>query len=170
MITARFASRFWTSIEALTAGQEAIGVFVHLVFYACEFGMLDGRMDALPISRRDRPNRRALAALVRGGLIREEGRTIVLLGRDDLWSFFNPKPISPAERRQLMGEVAARDGAACAYCGTTERLTLDHVIPRSRGDSNKAKNLVIACGRCNTSKSDRTPQEWRNGSAGEALS
>ena len=37
----------------------------------------------------------------------------------------------------------------------------DHVIPRSRGGSDNAENLVLSCNGCNSSKGARTPEEWR---------
>ena len=55
--------------------------------------------------------------------------------------------------------VFERDGHACRYCGSLERLTIDHVIPRSRGGSDDAGNLVVACKSCNSRKKDRTPDE-----------
>lgn len=58
--------------------------------------------------------------------------------------------------------VFARDGHACQYCGaegTTRRLTMDHVLPRSRGGSTSWENLVTACEPCNRRKGNRTPHE-----------
>lgn len=55
--------------------------------------------------------------------------------------------------------IYKRDGHACVYCGGTERLTLDHVEPRSRGGRDSWDNLVTACQRCNTEKGDRNPHE-----------
>ena len=55
--------------------------------------------------------------------------------------------------------IFKRDGHQCVYCGTREHLTLDHVIPRSRGGRDSWHNLVTACQRCNTEKGDRTPEE-----------
>lgn len=57
--------------------------------------------------------------------------------------------------------VIERDGYACVYCGATGELTLDHVIPQSRGGSDTPENLVLACKSCNCSKGARTPNEWR---------
>ncbi len=56
-------------------------------------------------------------------------------------------------------EVLKRDRHACQYCGATRNLTLDHVLPRSRGGGNTWENLVTACEPCNTRKGNRTPQE-----------
>ena len=41
----------------------------------------------------------------------------------------------------------------CYYCGITDKLTIDHVIPRSKGGTNKRINKVLACAVCNTLKS-----------------
>lgn len=58
--------------------------------------------------------------------------------------------------------VYQRDDHSCVYCGCTDRLSLDHLFPLSRGGSNNLPNLVTACLPCNISKGDRTPEEWRN--------
>ena len=55
--------------------------------------------------------------------------------------------------------VLRRDGHRCQYCGSAERLTLDHVLPRSRGGKDAWENLVAACTPCNNKKSNRTPEE-----------
>lgn len=55
---------------------------------------------------------------------------------------------------------------ACAYCGTSDvALTMDHVIPLSRGGRHSVSNIVPACLRCNSSKGSRTPEEWNGTSA-----
>jgi hypothetical protein len=55
--------------------------------------------------------------------------------------------------------VYSRDGHACLYCGSTERLCLDHIVPVSRGGSCTMVNLATSCKRCNSGKSGRTPKE-----------
>ena len=55
--------------------------------------------------------------------------------------------------------VLRRDGHACVYCGASERLTIDHVFPKSRGGTDAWENLVAACTRCNNAKGNRTPEE-----------
>jgi 5-methylcytosine-specific restriction endonuclease McrA len=62
----------------------------------------------------------------------------------------------PAPSRR---EVFRRDSHICQYCGNPKRLTLDHVMPRSRGGRDTWDNLVAACESCNTRKGNRTPQE-----------
>jgi len=56
--------------------------------------------------------------------------------------------------------ILHRDSHACQYCGYTgEELTLDHVVPRSRGGGEFWENMVTACVRCNIKKGNRTPKE-----------
>jgi 5-methylcytosine-specific restriction endonuclease McrA len=53
----------------------------------------------------------------------------------------------------------ARDGHRCVYCGATAKLTLDHVLPRSRGGDSIWENVVTSCAPCNLRKGNRTPEE-----------
>ncbi len=56
--------------------------------------------------------------------------------------------------------VLARDSWTCQYCGTQRSgLTVDHVIPRSRGGSSAWDNIVAACAPCNRRKGNRLPTE-----------
>ncbi|MBM3176696.1 MAG: HNH endonuclease [Bacteroidetes bacterium] len=55
--------------------------------------------------------------------------------------------------------IFKRDNYECQYCGTRKDLTLDHVVPSSRGGAHAWTNLVTACKKCNTSKGDFTPDE-----------
>lgn len=60
--------------------------------------------------------------------------------------------------------VFARDGNQCQYCGRgfpTSELSLDHVVPRSRGGITSWENIVCACVACNVRKGGRTPHEAR---------
>lgn len=51
--------------------------------------------------------------------------------------------------------IYKRDGHQCQYCGSTRSLTIDHIIPKSRGGGDTWLNLVVACNKCNTKKGDR---------------
>lgn len=55
--------------------------------------------------------------------------------------------------------VIKRDGNTCQYCGSTQDLTIDHIVPRSRGGKDTWENLVTACNHCNHKKGNRTPRE-----------
>ncbi|MHC4956535.1 MAG: HNH endonuclease [Planctomycetota bacterium] len=55
-----------------------------------------------------------------------------------------------------------RDRFTCQYCGErpgTEELTIDHVVPRSRGGRSTWQNCVLACVDCNKRKANRLPAE-----------
>ena len=55
--------------------------------------------------------------------------------------------------------ILRRDRFRCQYCGSREKLTVDHVLPKSRGGRDKWENLVAACTPCNNRKGNRTPEE-----------
>jgi 5-methylcytosine-specific restriction endonuclease McrA len=58
--------------------------------------------------------------------------------------------------------VLRRDGHRCQYCGRSDiPLTVDHVVPISRGGEDAWENLICACVKCNNVKGDRTPDEAR---------
>jgi 5-methylcytosine-specific restriction endonuclease McrA len=64
------------------------------------------------------------------------------------------------KRRISRRALFARDGWKCVYCGTASgRLTLDHVVPRSRGGDSVWENVVTACSPCNLRKGDRLLDE-----------
>jgi 5-methylcytosine-specific restriction endonuclease McrA len=52
-----------------------------------------------------------------------------------------------------------RDNNECAYCGSKKELTIDHIIPKSRGGKNSWSNLITCCLPCNLKKGDKTPDE-----------
>jgi 5-methylcytosine-specific restriction endonuclease McrA len=56
-------------------------------------------------------------------------------------------------------EYVHQDGFTCAYCGSKEDLTFDHVVPRSRGGKTTWENIVTACSPCNLKKGGRSLKE-----------
>lgn len=65
-----------------------------------------------------------------------------------------PRHVAPFTRRNLY----RRDGHTCQYCGrqeSSERLSIDHINPKSRGGLTSWENCVLACVRCNAGKADR---------------
>lgn len=76
-----------------------------------------------------------------------------------------------ALERNASGEATAQQIAArfayygnrCIMCGTTDKLTVDHLIPLSRGGANWPSNMAPMCHRCNCQKGSRTIQEFRDG-------
>lgn len=94
---------------------------------------------------------------------------ILLEGEDFIYfagceEYIEPAPKDPLKRSRgylkHRDSVFDRDGNQCVYCGSTENLTLDHVIPISKGGSDDQDNLVCCCKRCNSSKNDKLLSEW----------
>ena len=65
----------------------------------------------------------------------------------------------PLTRRNVL----KRDRNTCVYCGSRQDLTLDHIIPLSKGGENSWENVVTACRRCNGRKGNRTLEQmgWK---------
>lgn len=72
---------------------------------------------------------------------------LTMAGTERVWR------VPPVNRRELL----RRDHHTCQYCGSTKQLTIDHVMPLSKGGKHAWDNVVAACERCNQRKGDRTP-------------
>src|SRR3978361_1010177 len=68
-------------------------------------------------------------------------------------------PRDPHRRKITRRAVFARDGWECQYCGARTALTVDHVIPRSKGGGSDWENIVASCAPCNRRKGDLTPAQ-----------
>jgi 5-methylcytosine-specific restriction endonuclease McrA len=69
-------------------------------------------------------------------------------------------PRDAHSRKITRRAVFARDGWSCQYCGTSHgNLTVDHVIPRSKGGNSSWENIVTCCAPCNRRKGDRLPKQ-----------
>ena len=55
--------------------------------------------------------------------------------------------------------VYIRDKYTCQYCGAQSKLSIDHVMPKTRGGKNNFENCVACCIPCNIYKDKRTPRE-----------
>ena len=64
--------------------------------------------------------------------------------------------VRPTRKKRVFNER----GAKCAHCGTEENLTIDHIIPRSKGGTNKIENLQVLCKKCNLKKADKMPNQF----------
>ncbi len=69
----------------------------------------------------------------------------------------------PRQNRSMSRKgILLRDSCTCQYCRSKfapKELTMDHVLPRSRGGESTWENLVACCFPCNNKKGNRTPQE-----------
>jgi 5-methylcytosine-specific restriction endonuclease McrA len=68
-------------------------------------------------------------------------------------------PRDAHSRKITRRAIFARDSWTCQYCGSARgSLTVDHVIPRSKGGSSRWDNIVTCCAPCNRRKGDRLPK------------
>ena len=74
---------------------------------------------------------------------------------------FNLKTTSSSEARRLWRrKIKQRWDYECAYCGSDKDLTIDHIVPRSKGGNDFTKNVVCCCHDCNQSKSHTPWEDW----------
>ncbi|MFU8843696.1 MAG: HNH endonuclease, partial [Bacteroidales bacterium] len=59
-------------------------------------------------------------------------------------------------------KIKLQTGQVCNYCGSADRLALDHIFPKKYGGQDNADNLVFACWTCNSSKGKKDLMEWMN--------
>ena len=74
---------------------------------------------------------------------------------------FNLYTTSSAEANRLWRrKIKERWDYECAYCGSEDNLTIDHVVPRSKGGHNTVENMVCCCDSCNQDKAHTPWEEW----------
>lgn len=70
------------------------------------------------------------------------------------------KQLNKSAYSKLRFTILERDNFTCQYCGRTPqdgvKLHIDHIIPKSKGGSDKKDNLITACEECNLSKSNKS--------------
>ena len=55
--------------------------------------------------------------------------------------------------------IHVRDNFTCQYCGHVKEISIDHILPVSRGGKSTWENTVTACQKCNSKKGNKTPEE-----------
>lgn len=102
-----------------------------------------------------------------------------ILERNKAWRIANPdaaNALAQNRRAKVKGnggkfsskelkEMRAAQNGVCAYCQRQydpDALTMDHIIPISRGGRHEAPNICLACPRCNFSKHNKMLEEWTN--------
>jgi hypothetical protein len=74
---------------------------------------------------------------------------------------YNLETSSPSEAKKLWKKsIKEKWGHKCAYCKSEEKLTIDHIIPQSKGGKDLLFNMVCACAKCNFSKSQENWEIW----------
>lgn len=146
----RLESSFHQSPLVLSLSNRALALYAAALMWSAHHGT-SGQVRYLsavrPLSS-PRALRLAAQELVRAGLFVEQGQG---------WQISDFDRRVVVRRRQLRPEVRARVLASgmCARCGSTDDLTVDHVVPVSRGGSDDIDNLRALCLRCNSSKGAR---------------
>ena len=112
--------------------------------------------------------RRAVVLVLKGVALAEESSSTWL--HSSRFSMPTPSVIRlreyihiPFERKSLSRKnILLRDHNTCQYCArifAPQELTLDHIVPRSRGGDSSWDNLVASCRTCNNRKGDRSPED-----------
>jgi hypothetical protein len=74
---------------------------------------------------------------------------------------FNLEATSSSVAKKLWRQsIKEKWNHECCYCGSIENLTLDHVVPQSKGGSDTTKNVVCCCHHCNHSKGHTPWENW----------
>ena len=68
-------------------------------------------------------------------------------------------PRDTHRRKITRRAVFARDKWTCQYCGSRHNLTVDHVVPKSKGGGSSWENIVASCAPCNRRKGDSLPRQ-----------
>lgn len=74
---------------------------------------------------------------------------------------FNLQTTSSAEAKRLWrSKIKEEWGYECAYCGSQDKLTIDHIVPKAKGGPDFTKNLLCACHDCNQDKAYSPMEDW----------
>lgn len=76
----------------------------------------------------------------------------------------DPDDLNSKQMRRRIGKntrqaIFARDKFECQYCGAHNDLTIDHIVPLSKGGTNEDDNLITACRSCNSYKGEQSLEE-----------
>ena len=74
---------------------------------------------------------------------------------------FNLQTTSSAEAKRLWrSKIKEEWGYECAYCGSQDKLTVDHIVPKVKGGLDFTRNLLCACHDCNQDKACSPMEDW----------
>ena len=74
---------------------------------------------------------------------------------------YNLEAVTGSEaKRKWRQSIKEKWNYECAYCGSEDNLTLDHITPRSKGGSERVTNVLCACHSCNQSKGHQMWSDW----------
>lgn len=105
--------------------------------------------------KKEREEIEALKAKLLKKKHREELEKMALRELMDEGILFPEAGKRPPIPKDVVDAVWRRDGGKCVYCGSTENLQLDHIIPFSKGGATTVENLQLLCQKCNLQKSNK---------------
>jgi hypothetical protein len=74
---------------------------------------------------------------------------------------YNLEAVTSSEaKRKWRQSIKEKWNYECAYCGSEDNLTLDHIVPRSKGGSDRITNVLCACKKCNHLKGHQKWYDW----------
>lgn len=74
---------------------------------------------------------------------------------------YNLQTTSSSEAKRIWRrQIREKWNNQCAYCGSEEKLTIDHIIPQSKGGMDFTKNVVCCCESCNRDKGHSNWEDW----------
>jgi len=74
---------------------------------------------------------------------------------------FHLRTTSPGEAKRIWRrEIREKWEHQCAYCGSEDNLTIDHIVPQSKGGMDFTKNVVCCCHSCNQDKGHTPWEQW----------
>jgi 5-methylcytosine-specific restriction endonuclease McrA len=89
-------------------------------------------------------------------LYRQDNKKYIYLKNRKRKKLLSGSNISPQEIKSLIKKF----NNCCYYCGSDQKIEIDHIFPLSKGGDHYISNLVPACKACNLAKKDKLPQEW----------
>lgn len=138
--------RFYAPIEGILSFEEKRGNYS-----AGDVVLrIDGNKDAIDEFEKEEIRQKLLAKKKRRKLEKEVLNELIEKG--EIFPDANKRPPIPKE---VVDAVWNRDGGKCVYCGSTQNLHLDHIIPFSKGGSTTVENLQLLCEKCNLQKSNK---------------
>jgi 5-methylcytosine-specific restriction endonuclease McrA len=153
---------FFEDDRIIEAGDAATLLYLELCVLA-KRSETDGTVARSQLSRVPRAKRmRELAALVDVGLVTIDEHCVRIVD----WLDFN-ESLAEADARRAIDrfrkelsedvrrEVYSRDGYRCVICGSSDQLSIDHIVPVSLGGTHDLENLQTLCIPCNSRKGDR---------------
>ena len=110
----------------------------------------------------DKDIKRFSNILIRHGMIEDDGECYFLMyprefykSDEEIARLRRVKADKHTSRKTVRVAIFERDNYTCQSCGATDNLTIDHIIPVSKGGGNENENLQTLCGSCNSKKGNK---------------